>query len=479
MKKTLIFVLLAALCFSAKAWEWNSSTYTRTFTRTCSEGSMLNSKDIYKGKIYECTKLQIQSMGIFTPPGDVYPNLRVVKNIKPYNDREHTASGVLFSKKSVPFIMMGGESPWVIKKAEITYCTLNNDNRQRIHARDCNVKINNLGYKEGVLYYTAVLTPKVPVRVLALKSEGFDNVNTNNEVSGLEGATSGCIITSITLECFDTTDEMADVLTNQVSKLEKDRDAALKQAEQVEADADLAAKLARGRAVINGVEHRVLAERYSSLNGADVNADGEVNAADVVSVYNTIINGSETTSYLGHEYVDLGLPSGVKWAACNVGAAVPEAFGDYFAYREYYLSFLGGKNLYVEDNYVPDRKFEKPLDWAGNWAVPTCEQMDELKRYCTYTIVKLNEVECVEFTSTINGKKLILPLAGCIVGTYGYCNLEVADSSYLTELFDVNSFENGVYKKCYVLSFSNTNPLTAEVDKSNSWNGYSLRMVFK
>ena len=30
----------------------------------------------------------------------------------------------------------------------------------------------------------------------------------------------------------------------------------------------------------------------------------------------------------GHEYVDLGLPSGTKWATCNIGANVPEGSGD-------------------------------------------------------------------------------------------------------------------------------------------------------
>ena len=36
----------------------------------------------------------------------------------------------------------------------------------------------------------------------------------------------------------------------------------------------------------------------------------------------------------GHEYVDLGLPSGTKWATCNVGASKPEEYGDYFAWGE-------------------------------------------------------------------------------------------------------------------------------------------------
>lgn len=35
-----------------------------------------------------------------------------------------------------------------------------------------------------------------------------------------------------------------------------------------------------------------------------------------------------------YEYVDLGLPSGTKWATCNVGASLPEEYGDYYAWGE-------------------------------------------------------------------------------------------------------------------------------------------------
>ena len=31
------------------------------------------------------------------------------------------------------------------------------------------------------------------------------------------------------------------------------------------------------------------------------------------------------------KYVDLGLPSGTKWAACNLGATKPEEYGDLYA----------------------------------------------------------------------------------------------------------------------------------------------------
>ena len=35
-----------------------------------------------------------------------------------------------------------------------------------------------------------------------------------------------------------------------------------------------------------------------------------------------------------HQAIDLGLPSGTKWASCNVGANKPEEFGDYYAWGE-------------------------------------------------------------------------------------------------------------------------------------------------
>ena len=47
----------------------------------------------------------------------------------------------------------------------------------------------------------------------------------------------------------------------------------------------------------------------------------------------------------GHEYVDLGLPSGLKWATCNVGANSPEEYGNYYAWGETYT-----KDEYDRDN---------------------------------------------------------------------------------------------------------------------------------
>ena len=48
----------------------------------------------------------------------------------------------------------------------------------------------------------------------------------------------------------------------------------------------------------------------------------------------------------GHDWVDLGLPSGTKWATMNVGATTPEGYGNYYAWGE-----TQPKATYTLDNY--------------------------------------------------------------------------------------------------------------------------------
>ena len=52
-----------------------------------------------------------------------------------------------------------------------------------------------------------------------------------------------------------------------------------------------------------------------------------------------------------YEFVDLGLPSGLKWASCNVGAEKPEDFGLYFAWGETegYANASSGKRFSWSD----------------------------------------------------------------------------------------------------------------------------------
>ena len=94
--------------------------------------------------------------------------------------------------------------------------------------------------------------------------------------------------------------------------------------------------------------------------------------------------------------IDLGLPSGTKWACCNVGATTPEGYGGLYAWGEteeksyydwetyqYYNSSTG-----VIKDLGPDiagTKFDVAHEkWGGSWRMPSETQIQELLDYCTY-----------------------------------------------------------------------------------------------
>ena len=74
------------------------------------------------------------------------------------------------------------------------------------------------------------------------------------------------------------------------------------------------------------------------ING-DLNYDGDLNITDIVKIVDIVL-GNSPMSYLTcpddhHPHlIDLGLPSGTKWACCNVGATAPEDYGGYYAWGE-------------------------------------------------------------------------------------------------------------------------------------------------
>ena len=66
----------------------------------------------------------------------------------------------------------------------------------------------------------------------------------------------------------------------------------------------------------------------------DVTNDGSVNITDAVAVINKILGKDNPGDVESGEAVDLGLPSGTKWASWNVGASKPEEYGHYYAWGE-------------------------------------------------------------------------------------------------------------------------------------------------
>lgn len=142
-------------------------------------------------------------------------------------------------------------------------------------------------------------------------------------------------------------------------------------------------------------------------------------------------------NYNGYEYVDLGLPSGIKWAACNVGATAPEEYGCYYSWGEteektnYDWStykHCGGSNSTmtkycnksnfgtVDDKTVLDLDDDVAhVEWGGDWRMPTKEEQDELRDNCTWEWTTLNDVAGYRVTGP-NGNSIFLPAAGYRVG---------------------------------------------------------------
>ena len=139
----------------------------------------------------------------------------------------------------------------------------------------------------------------------------------------------------------------------------------------------------------------------------------------------------------GHEYVDLGLPSGVKWATCNVGASNPEEYGGYYAWGETeeksnydwstYKWCQGSDSTMtkycISGNYgiVDNKTVLDPEDdvahvkWGGSWRMPTKAEQDELSNNCTWTWTTLNGVNGYTVTGP-NGNSIFLPAAGYLCG---------------------------------------------------------------
>ena len=131
---------------------------------------------------------------------------------------------------------------------------------------------------------------------------------------------------------------------------------------------------------------------------------------------------SDTTRYdNGHGYVDLGLPSGLKWATCNVGASSPEDYGDYYAWGE-----LSTKEEYTESNcstykeHIGNISGNPQYDvarkkWGGSWRMPTRAEFKELIDNCTWEWTTKGGHNGYKVTGP-SGNSIFLPAAGDRLG---------------------------------------------------------------
>ena len=174
----------------------------------------------------------------------------------------------------------------------------------------------------------------------------------------------------------------------------------------------------------------------------------------------SIGGGGTTPSTM--EYVDLGLPSGLKWAKCNLGASKPSDYGDYYAWGETapkadytwatykWMQAGQSESKYItkytiadgetgaiwydsSGNFIGDNK--TVLDAADDaaianlgspWRMPTVDEIRELRDNCTWTWTTQDGVNGYQVDGP-NGNAIFLPASGCRqnsglseAGTEGY-----------------------------------------------------------
>ena len=186
-----------------------------------------------------------------------------------------------------------------------------------------------------------------------------------------------------------------------------------------------------------------------------------------------------------YKAVDLGLPSGIKWAAHNVGATKPEEYGGYYAWgeieeKEYYswstYKWCNGSydtmTKYCTGIYygtVDNKTVLDPEDdvahvkWGGSWRMPTKAEQDELRNNCTWTWTTQNGVKGYKVTSKTNGNSIFLPAAGRrygaglnLSGSVGYCwssslDGDFSGSAYCLDFYG-GSYDWGSDERCYGFS---------------------------
>lgn len=123
--------------------------------------------------------------------------------------------------------------------------------------------------------------------------------------------------------------------------------------------------------------------------------------------------------------IDLGLS--VMWASKNVGASLPEEYGDYFAWGEteekdnyfssnsltygLYTSELQSRGIIDADGNLTSSYDVAATKWGGDWRMPTLAEIQELRDKCTWKWTTQNGVNGRKVTGP-NGNTIFLPATG-------------------------------------------------------------------
>ena len=186
-------------------------------------------------------------------------------------------------------------------------------------------------------------------------------------------------------------------------------------------------------------------EMFGNSNNAPIYVpSGSVNAYTSASYWSDYADRIQTISSPVPipEAIDLGLPSGIKWASFNLGATKPEEYGDYYAWgevtpKERYdwdtYVWCNGSSMtltkYNSDSQYGDVDNKTVLDLEddaahcalqGSWRIPTESEIIDLQSYCTWIPSTMNGINGYWVYGNKEGyqnKRIFLPDSGYKTGT--------------------------------------------------------------
>lgn len=171
------------------------------------------------------------------------------------------------------------------------------------------------------------------------------------------------------------------------------------------------------------------------------------------------IEGDEDQYYVytvnGYEFIDLGLPSGVKWATCNVGAESPNDYGNYYAWGEIKTKSNYSSGSVTYGKKIGDISGRTRYDAAASsmgapWRMPTKNDFDELKECCVWEWASMGGKKGFKVTGP-NDEYIFLPAAGYKRGSslgsanqYGYYWCSEPHGEYGDNAYDLYFNSNSV-----------------------------------
>ena len=206
-------------------------------------------------------------------------------------------------------------------------------------------------------------------------------------------------------------------------------------------------------------------------NEYDLNDDEDVNITDVILLVNYILNQNNNLICPDNHHphmIDLGLPSGTKWACCNVGATKPRENGGYYAWGEteekevydwasYSLCDGRANTSQILGDIAGTSYDVAHMTWGDAWQMPSLEQLEELKQYCSYNWTAMDGVYGAQFTGP-NGGTIFMPAAGQRWKSKLQCDGSVGfywtstqlyysvDDAYSLEFFESDTVENNNFR---------------------------------